>query len=53
MNENQKLDLKSFMDYLKENLATISLYMSSIGSCIYFILLFFLEYQYNLLPKSK
>ncbi|MGG7550046.1 hypothetical protein ACQ7CX_05420 [Chryseobacterium arthrosphaerae] len=31
MDENQKLDLKSFMDYLKENLATISLYMSSIG----------------------
>lgn len=31
MDENQKLDLNSFMDYLKENLATISLYMSSIG----------------------
>jgi len=31
MDENQKLDMKSFMDYLKENLATISLYMSSIG----------------------
>lgn len=31
MDENQKLDMKSFMDYVKENLATISLYMSSIG----------------------
>lgn len=31
MDENQKLDMKSFIDYVKENLATISLYMSSIG----------------------
>ncbi|KQM19138.1 hypothetical protein [Chryseobacterium sp. Leaf201] len=31
MDENQKLDIKSFMDYVKENLATMSLYMSSIG----------------------
>ncbi|SFN21220.1 hypothetical protein SAMN05421594_1501 [Chryseobacterium oleae] len=31
MDENQKLDMKSFIEYIKENLATISLYMSSIG----------------------
>ncbi|PWW26671.1 hypothetical protein [Chryseobacterium sp. AG844] len=31
MDENQKLDMKSFIDYVKENLATISLYMSTIG----------------------
>ncbi|QBA22306.1 hypothetical protein EU348_14320 [Chryseobacterium indologenes] len=41
MDENQKLDLKSFMDYLKENLATISLYMSSIG-VIYTLSYYFL-----------
>jgi len=31
MDENQKLDLKSLINYLKENLTIISLYMSSIG----------------------
>jgi len=41
MDENQKLDMKSFIDYVKENLATISLYMSSIG-VIYTLSYYFL-----------